>query len=121
MPPILIVTSKTFTGTFDRVTHAVKVPPTPPPLVVAVKGPIVEPGPTGTRVNVTGTALEMLPALPSFTSLIDAQSVIGPAVPPGEFTCTIIGFEADGVMRAVSLETVNVLDPLLLVPGLELL
>ena len=54
-------------------------------------------------------------------TLMDAHSVIGPAVPPGEFTCTVIGFESDGVTMAFSLETVSVLEPLLPVPGLELL
>ena len=67
---------------------AVRVPPTPPPLVVAGVQVIGEPGPTGANVNVTGTALEMLPGLEgtSGDSTMVATSVIGPAVPPGVFT-----------------------------------
>src|SRR5262249_23407361 len=112
-------TSRAFTGTFVKVTQALRVPPTPPP----VKTPfcvIVEPGPIGVRVKVTGDASEMLPGLPSFTSLIAAQRVIGPAVPPGEFTLTVTGFAAAGATMGSSFLTIGVLDPTLPVPGDEL-
>jgi hypothetical protein len=45
--------------------------------------------------------------------LIAAQRVIGPAVPPGEFTLTDDGFKSDGVTTASSFATVSVEVPVL--------
>src|SRR5215510_11468519 len=115
-----MLTSYTFTGTLASVTQAVSVPPTPPPLVAAVCVIAGAPGVTGVKVNVTGVASEMSPGLPSPASLIVAQRVIGPAVPPGELTLTEVGFESDGVTTASSLATVSVPEPTLPVPGDEL-
>src|SRR5215510_9482698 len=115
-----MLTSYTFTGTAPSVTQAVSVPPTPPPLVVAVCVIAGAPGVTGVKVNVTGVASEISPGLPSLASLIVAQRVIGPAVPPGELTLTEVGFESDGVTMASSFSAVSVLEPLLPVPGVEL-
>src|SRR5262245_18638118 len=96
-------TSYTFTGTLLNVRQAVSVPPTPPPLVVAVRVIAGVPGATGVIVNVTGVASEMSPGLPSLASLIAAQRMIGPAVPPGALTLTAVGFETDAVTMAFSL------------------
>jgi hypothetical protein len=52
---------------------------------------------------------------------MEAQSVIGPAEPPEEFTLTCVGFEADGVTTAFSFVTVSVEVPTLLeILGFEL-
>src|SRR5262245_48831863 len=101
------------------------VPPTPPPVVVAVCVIGDAPPRNGVRVKVTGAACEMSPARPggelSGASLIAAQRLIGPAVPLGEVTLTTVGLEADGVTTAFSLVTVSVEVPTLPeIPGFEL-
>jgi hypothetical protein len=48
------------------------------------------------------------PGLPSLTSFISKQSVIGPPVPPGAFTLTANGLVVDGLTVASSLNTVSV-------------
>jgi len=89
------------------VTQAVRVAPTPPPLKTAV-GEIAEPLPMGVAVTVTLVMLLVSPGLPSLTSFMSKQSVIGPAVPPGAFTLTANGLAFAGVTVASSLETVSV-------------
>src|SRR5262245_18510326 len=110
-------TLKTFTGTLLNAAQAVSVPPKPPPLVVAVCVIGDALAANGVRVNVTGVASEMSPARLggklSGASLIAAQRLIGPAVPLGEFTLTVVGFDADGVTTASSFVTVSVEVPTL--------
>src|SRR6185503_2005697 len=81
--------------------------PTPPPLKTAV-GVRVEPPPIGTAETVTPVMLLVSPGLPSLTSFISKQSVIGPPVPPGALTLTANGLPLDGVTSASSFETVSV-------------
>src|SRR5215213_1217072 len=89
------------------VTQAVRVAPTPPPLKTAA-GEMVEPPLMGTTLTVTLVMLVVSPGLPSLTSFISKQSVIGPPVPPGEFTLTANGFAAAGLTVASSRDTVSV-------------
>src|ERR1043166_728786 len=108
------------TGTLVKRHLAVSVPPTPPPLTVAVWFKL-PPGPTGTQVMVTGTASELSPALPSDSSAMSASSVTEAAVPPGELTGAAKGLDGEGVTVASSRLISSVLEPLLgSTPDLEL-
>src|SRR5438094_1264939 len=107
---MLIVMSYTLTGTPLNVTHAASMPPTPPPVTLAVCV-IVPPPATGTSENVTGTVKEIFPKLPSASSVMSAHKVIGPAVPPAVLTFTDNGLEERGVTTAFSRATVRVLSP----------
>src|SRR5438046_1880796 len=104
-----MTTSYTFTGTPGPNAQVTTSGPTPvAPFVVAVTGPMFGPGPTGTRVHVTGVALLMSPRLPSLTSTIDAFRLNAGELPPGANTRMAIALFTSGVMTVSSLLTVSV-------------
>src|SRR5215204_6271133 len=81
--------------------------PTPPPEYVTTPGAGEFPPATGVIVK-TAVANVVSPALPSSTSVMSAQIVIGPAVPPGELTFTANGFVSGNETDASSLLTASV-------------
>src|SRR6188768_1737481 len=93
-------------GRLLQVAVAVSVPPTPPPLVVSEQLPAC-----GDSL-IAGTALLILPALPSRgNSMVEAARVTS-AVVPG-FTLTTAGLLLEGVTVASSRETVSAAESLL--------
>src|SRR5436190_17066412 len=105
-------TSYTFTGTLLNVAETWSVVPSQE--TCAAVPLMVLPGPTGTIATATGAARQMLPRLPSPTSVIVAASVTVPAVPPGAFTLTDSGLPAESATTASSRDTVSVPLPVLL-------